>query len=85
MNGSYFFTGFGCFRFISTLFYIYIRNPQYEDDAHERYYSSVTIRHVLRYSVYTEQPPGICSSDPDDFLLRNFLKFSNRTHHIRKI
>ena len=23
MNGSYFFTGFGCFRFISTLFSIY--------------------------------------------------------------
>lgn len=57
----------------------------YEDDAHERYYSSVTIRHVLRYSVYTEQPPGICSSDPDDFLLRYLLKFGNRTHHIRKI
>ena len=57
----------------------------YEDDAHERYYSSVTIRHVLRYSVYTEQPPGICSSDPDDFLLRYLLKFGNCTHHIRKI
>ena len=65
--------------------HIYIRNLQYEDDAHERYYSSVTIRHVLRYSVYIEQPPGICSSDPNNFLLRYLLKFGNRTHHIRKI
>ena len=74
MNGSYFFTGFGCFRFISTLFYIYVYTLY-----------SFGRCSLAYYSVYTKQPPGICSSDPNNFLLRYLLNFGNRTHHIRKI